>query len=803
MTVDTAPNRLDNLRTLRFANLDAAFATGFISLTTGGILVGFIKEIKPEGADLWIGLLPALPALAGIAQIAGSSLGRRYASYKKFIFAGGLLWRLLQLPLVILPLIAFAADIRLGILLVCTSLAAICANLANPIYSDWLAELVPSNSRGAFFSSRNTLLVIAGSVTGIIGGLVLDKFKEHHLAAIGFSTIFGIGLLLGAVSLYYFGQMTDLKRENPVQQNLAETFGSLRVPFKDQNFRRVMLFLGIFIAGQVLPGNLWAAYSFESLKFNFFQLSLLGVFHAGGNVIMASQWGFLADKYGNKPILAICAVGMVLSPIAWLLCPPGNPQLSLAILLPAHILMGMNFSGVMLCQGNILFSTSPAATRSIYLGAAMATQSIVGCVAPLMGAGLLAIFRHTAQADIAYKEVFLVAMLIRVGAIFLLFPIKEEGSKGFKDTIRHLRAVTPSGLRAMKRFGKSGEVAEREEAIKTMADESLSLAVDELVTALHDPSPRVRRQAAIALGRLGDASAVEDLIHQLVEHPDLVEEETVAALGEIGEPNAIPELVNLLQSPRPLLRRAAAKSISMSPGATDNSVAVQALVRAAEDADDPDLRRASLQALRNMEAVGIAATLSHALLDKHPSVRIAAAEAIAELNVTQASDACRAALIMYKDEASAEVAYALGVIGNLSDCTNILMVAESCVSMITRRRCLLGVARLFGVEQAVYKILMTSGMFRDASLVQILKVHGKSSRSAQIALGAMASGDEAGAIQALSLGSDAEPLKLHPVPESFIVAACIYSERMNRRTKSQPKENAKEPIRNQRASPSE
>jgi hypothetical protein len=34
------PSRIDNLRTLRNANLDMAFSTSFLTLTTGAFLVG-------------------------------------------------------------------------------------------------------------------------------------------------------------------------------------------------------------------------------------------------------------------------------------------------------------------------------------------------------------------------------------------------------------------------------------------------------------------------------------------------------------------------------------------------------------------------------------------------------------------------------------------------------------------------------------------------------------------------------------------------------------------------------------------
>ena len=202
----------------------------------------------------------------------------------------------------------------------------------------------------------------------------------------------------------------------------------------------------------------------------------------------------------------------------------------------------------------------------------------------------------------------------------------------------------------------------------------------------------------------------------------------------------------------------------------------------AEDARDPDLRRSALQALRYLEAPNIADTVTHALQDRHPSVRIAAAEASAELELKETADACRASLILYDDEASAEVAYALGVNGNLDDVTRILAVAQTCVSVITRRRCLLGVACIYGVERETYKALMTSGMERDRLLIGLLTVSGKTSKAATKALEAHSQEDEDAAVRALSLGKDAEPLTLFPVEELFVVAACIYADRMNTRS---------------------
>ncbi len=776
------PNRLDTLKTLRAANLDGAFATAFITLVGGNFIVGFLKEIGAK--DIWLGLLTAIPAICGLAQIPGSVWGRSFVSFKKYVAPGGLIWRLLHIPLCVLPVFTALNDnFRLTTILIFSGIASLVVNLVNPIYGDWLARLVPDSQRGAFYGKRNSLMAAIGTGTGLLGGLLVDALKKVTAEPQqAYSGVFVFGLICSFVSMHFFSQMSDVEREEPIKANLRETGKALVSPFQNRQFRKLILFLFVFIAGQSFAGSLWAAYAIENLKFTQTQLQLLGLFHAAGNILMSKWWGFLADKYGNKPILAIVGMGMLLTPTAWLFTHGGAPGFNMVLLYSTHILMGMVWSGVALCQYNIIFSTSPAAERSTYLGSAMAVQSVAGAVPPLLGAAMLGFLRDGHSAEVAYKLTFCGAIVIRFVALLLLIPVREEGSASFRSTVENLKSVTPRGIRAMRKFTTSGDATEREHAIQRIAGQGFTLATDELIKALHDPSPRVRRQAASALGRLGDTAAVEELIHQLREHPDLVEEETVEALGDLGDPSALSELIKVLDAPRSVLRRAAARSIAQIPGAAESRETVDALIHAAENPSDPDLRRSALQALRNLEAPGIEATVSHALVDKHPSVRIAAAEAAGELELKSTAEACRASLVLYDDEGCAEVAYALGVNGNLEDAPRILAVAKSCVSMTTRRRCLLGVARLFGVESQAYRAMMTAGMERDQLIMTLLTVGGKRSKHANAALEAHAEGNEAEAIKALSLGREAAILTEFEIPEVFLLACVIYSERMATRT---------------------
>lgn len=765
-----SPNRLQSLRSLRFANLDGAFATAFISLTSGVFLVGYMKLLG--ASDFWIGLLAALPSLSGILQIPGGVLGRRFESYKNYVSPGGFAWRALYVPLILIPLLALPAYVALTLLAVIVGVAWACNNLVGPVYSEWISEMVPATSRGFYFSRRNALMATIGALVGIVGGVVLDIFRRYGAEREGLSAVFALGLVCAAISMAYYYQTGDLKRPVVERQSLREGISALKTPFADRGFRTVLVFIGVFVVGQTFPGNLFAAYAIERVHLPFTILQILALVQAGGNVGSAAIWGYVSDKYGNRPSLLLATAMVSVTPIPWLFCEAGHNVQNTLILIPLHLLSGVGWGGATLCMFNLVLATSSPRERSTYIGAALATQALVGGVAPLAGGTMLELLRPIMSAQRGYEWLFGLTAVLRLSSSLALGAVREEGSARIRQAFRELRRVTPRGFLAMRELTRGADEDRRTHAIQNVGDQHLILATDEVVKALHDPSPKIRRQAASTLGQLGGPGVEEALIHQLVEHPDLVEEETVEALGYSGTPQAVPHLIDLLRSPRPLLRRAAIRSL----GKIGSPVAVEALCHGAAEPGDPDSRRMALIALRQLGAFEAAPAVMDALRDPAPSVRIVAAEAVEEMALSEAAPVLREVLGNFHDEASAEVAYALGAVGDRSDVPRILQEAARSVSVITRRRCLLGVARLLGIEKEAYRLMLLEGMARDTALQQMLR--GKMRRQPRIraALDKFGSGDETAALHALNSAVKEQVLaefEQHPVPELFLVAACV------------------------------
>lgn len=767
-------SRFENLRTLQVANVDVAFATAFVTLVSGTFLIGFIQHLG--GSDLWVGLAMAVPSFIGLLQIPGAIWGRRYPNYKGFVSVGGWIWRLLHIPLIFLPLLHMAGETRLFILIACIGVATAAVQIVGPIYNDWMAELVPEKSRGWYFSRRTSIATAIGMGVGFIAGVGLDQFRAAGRADIGFSALFGAGVFCALVSMYFFLRMTDTERANPIRASLKQSLAVMVRPIRDRDFQRVLAFTVVFVFGQTFANGLFIAFGFESLDLSYTVVQLTQVAHAVGTVAFVKVWGYLADKYGNKPVLAILGTGIILTPGVWILCEPGRPAMNAAILILGHLFNGVVWSGVTVCQLNLYMATAKAEDRPNYLGMALAVQAVVGGIAPIVGAGMMSVLRGAYEAEIAYKTVFATVMGLRVLALLSLLPVKEEGSTTIRRALQQLRRVSPSGISALRKIAHSPDEVERLTAIREVGAARFTLATDELIKALADPSPAVRRQAASALAKLGNPTAASDLARYADENPILVEEEMLEALGELGDRDSVPVLAKFLSDPRAMLRRSAAKAL----GRIGDHTCIEPLMRAAAQPGDPDLRRASLQALRALGATSAAAVIADSLFDPHPSVRVAAAEAIAELDLKSLAPVLRQSMEWLFDEAGSELAYALGRVGDKEDVPAILEVAAHAVSPTTRRRAVLGVACLYGVESQVYRLMMLDGMSRDAELMHILRPSYRGSKRLRDALERYSSGDEAGALAMLASSKrrrDLAPLAETPVEEAFLVAALAYAQR--------------------------
>ncbi len=764
-------SRLDNLRALRTANLDMAFATAFGALVAGNFLAEFTRELTTD--DRIRGWIGALPAIIGILQIPGSVIGERYASFKRFVFLGGLLWRLWWVPVVFLPL-APASWPRLEILIFCIAMQAASIHFIQATYNQWLSVLVPESHRGWYFSRRHALAILVGAVIGFPASALMDWIRADGDTNIGLSIIFGVGVAFGLVSLLFYLRMPDTRREEVKRKGFLETLASFGEPLRQKPFRRLLLFLIVFVIGQILAGPFFFYYGREVLGLSFIDLQVFAAFTAVSALLSAGMWGYLSDKYGNKPVLFVAGILLTLGPLAWVFAEPNRPVWNYIVLCIGHIAAGFAWTGVGVGQFNFILAVAPNSIRGPAIGVAQAVMAVVSGFAPL-GAGVLL---HQLRAIVgevpAYEWLFSINAAVRFLSVFLLFGIVDSSSRGIRDFLRQVAGVRPKGVLAMRKLTSAGDTVAKQNAIRKVAESRMVMAESEISRLLTDPSPRVRREAALALRHIGSDEALRALIVLIKENPSFVEDEMIETIAVIGDSSAVTPLIKLLVSPSSSIRRATARAL----GRLAANEAIDPLIAAAAHPEDPELRRAAIQALRIIGDPKCEGVVITALTDQFPSVRVAAAEACAEFEFAGAVSVLRDLVRGNLDDTSAEVVYALAAAGTVEDAAAILDAASKMESDVGRRRALLAAARLFGVEDSLYRLLMMDQVKRDQFMMEL--VRSRYVKGLRTAMSRFHAGDEQKGVELLASSTGDARLAVlaeHTPSEGFLLAAALIHSR--------------------------
>jgi HEAT repeat protein len=663
----------------------------------------------------------------------------------------------------------------------CVGLGSASVLLANPSNTDWMANLVPLNYRSWFFARQNAIATGVSAAVGLAAAYTLDLMRRADMGAVAYALVFAVGLILGFISLTYLRRVSDIERPPDPVPSAREVVKQIVEPLSDRKFRPILLFTSFFVAAQLLPGNLFSAYAIVSLEMPIVLIQALILAYSLGIVVSSSFWGQVITRFGTRPALAVITVLISISVLPWLVTRPDQNTFNFIILLVGHILGGLAWGGIRVGEINLLLSNAPADRRTSYLGAGLALQALVGGLSPILGGVIVEAVNVTYSDLVSYKVVFGIALALRLLTLVPLAFVREEGSMQVSAAVRQLSRISPNSLLAARNL-RSAQLERRESAIRKIGTRQYQLAADEILQALRDPSPRIRLEAVVALSKLRDPRSIGALVQYMREHPNMVEEETIEALGELGSDQALELLLEYLENSRALIRRAAARAL----GRMKHKGALEPLIETAGRPDDPDVRVASIKALERMQAQHAVPVLCDALYDPAPSVRSAAAEALAKLEAEEALPYLRTSLSYYTDEGTSEVAYALGVLGSLEDAPLILAEAEESASEITRTRCLLGLARLLGVEADVYALVALDDFSRDRELVNRLREPRRFSPRLNEALIKYGQGEEQEAVELLTRDK-ARPEFSHLgspyVPGAFLVIALAYAVRVAPRGK--------------------
>jgi MFS family permease len=519
------------------------------------------------GADeSFIALFTSIAYFLALSQLLLPLLSARIRNKKRFILMAGFGEILFRGLLIAIPFV-FAPRFYLGALIALISLGLLCGNAVSPFYSTWIANIVPENIRARFTSRQTIVSTIVAMIAGFLIGQFIDLFprmfpqQEKHQA---FIYVFLVGTIFGWLGYLAINRAPFPHTAEP-EEEPSPSPGALLQPFRDASFRWAVLFYGVWTYATSIAGPLYSVFMLKELHISYTVISIFNGVYMITSIGGYRLWAGLVDRFGSKPLLQILILPATLIPLIWVFNQPGNYYLVPVALLFSGILL----SGIGISITPLLYGLLPEGRqRTFYLASWSVSVSLMGALGPLTGSFLV---RYL-------QDVHLVIFGYAIGNLQLIFAISAACGLvpiGLLHFVRDTKGVSSLNLLSLMFRGNLLSYAynaavynqataeeRRARAAFALGRSGNPLAIEQLIQALGDASPKVRSSAARALGETGAETATEPLIRELLDGESDIRSEAAEALGRLGHPRSIDPLIEALEDQDPRVRISAIRGLA-------------------------------------------------------------------------------------------------------------------------------------------------------------------------------------------------------------------------------------------------
>ncbi len=419
-------------RTMRVSVVEGGFSQIFINWTSGSVLVGYLLSLGASPTQ--IALIASVPLLAQaaspLAALVAEAIGRR----RLLTATAGALGRIVWLVAALLPQLPVAPAARPALMVLLVLVSAAFQASTGTLWSSWMGDVVPEKRRGSYFGLRAGIVGIVGMLGNFAAGWFLDRVG----APLGFQLVIGASLVSAAagIALYF------LHYDPPVERRRMALGDVLGMPLRDANFRTFMLF-AIYWQFSVLVGAPFVIpYFLEELRMSFTQVAVWSAIAAVSALVTTVMWGRVADRVGNKSVLAIGTfVAGTALPGLWILAGLTG-HLGWVYLAGAFDAVAWGAIGPALF--NLALVSAPREGRVAFIAMYSLGTGIAGFLGGVLSGPLLTIFKGL-EFDFAgltwtgYHTLFLVSGVGRSQAWRLLRHVKEADAWRTRDLLREIR----------------------------------------------------------------------------------------------------------------------------------------------------------------------------------------------------------------------------------------------------------------------------------------------------------------------------------------------------------------------------
>jgi hypothetical protein len=415
-------------RSVRLSVAEGGLATAMGSLFSGVFLTGF--ALTMGASRLQIGILFALPALCGVAQLGGSYWIERFGQCKRLCLAASLISRLLYLPVLLVPLLATSLSGEAKVWWIIGLMAAsnVLGALAGVAWLTWIKALIPAQRMVTFFGERNLVNTGLSFVVCLAAGALVDYLNGGATSQLpGFLTVFAIAMACGLVGLAILSRIPAAEPQRTAHDR-PPFARMLAAPLREGNFRRVVFFYATWNFAVNVAAPFFPVFFLQKLGLPLWYVVALSTLASLAGLIANNFWTRMAHRFGMKPVVLIATLGDAFFPL-WLMFIDAEWSW---LLLVVHV-SGVFNTPLVVGPDNFVLKLAPDRNASSYMAvfravvgpATGAAAMLGGWLAGSIGASSVAV---EGMALGGLKLVFLLSFVGRVASLLLLLRVQEPGA---------------------------------------------------------------------------------------------------------------------------------------------------------------------------------------------------------------------------------------------------------------------------------------------------------------------------------------------------------------------------------------
>ena len=367
-------------RDARLINVAGVLGTVYFRIAFGEILLFFITQCLMIPKETWA-LVAALLPITSAAHLVSAYLTERLRRRKVLSLACFSVARLATPAIALLPFITGEKDIAFRLYYLAAALIAhnTISALGATSWLSWIADIVPEEQRGRFWSVRLQLSTLVNIAALLTGGWLVDYFTPANRW--GYLVTFGYAFIIGQLDLIIHAYVPDRPMVHVEAAPRLRTL--LAAPWRHVAFRNLMLYRTIFVFGGSIVGPFAFMYLIEELRLSAARVCLLTAVFLAFNAVSFPLWRRVGERLGYRTVCMMAGTMSGFGILYWWFLQQDNFLLHFALLILARVYFGVADAGIMLAHTTLTMNIAPEEHRSMYF----AQVSVIISVA--MGLGIL------------------------------------------------------------------------------------------------------------------------------------------------------------------------------------------------------------------------------------------------------------------------------------------------------------------------------------------------------------------------------------------------------------------------------